>query len=395
HYPEPVSSYIYRNDTKNGKIIFTDVTKQVAPFLQNIGMVCDMVWTDFDNDGWQDLILVGEWMPLTFLKNNKGSFTNITATTGVQNKTGWWTSITAGDFDNDGDMDYVAGNLGLNSFFKASDKEPVSIYGADFDGDQSYDAIPALYIKDKNGDRKEFPANVRDDMVKQMIGTRRKFLNYKSYAEADINTILSKEERQKALILKANYLSSCYIQNNGNGKFEVKPLPVQAQLAPINGIVAEDVNGDGSLDLIMNGNDYGNEVANGQYDAMNGLVLLGNGKGDFHSLNFQQSGYFVPGDAKGLAKLLVGNEYSLAATQNRDKLQLFTLKEKSNVIRFKNDDVSAIIDFKNGRKRKLEIPYGTSFLSQSSRCMIADDSVQAVEVINGKGEKRVIRPASL
>jgi hypothetical protein len=174
NYPVPVSSYIYRNDTKNGKIIFSDVTAQVAPFLQDIGMVCDIVWTDFDNDGWQDLILVGEWMPLTFLKNNKGSFTNITATTGVQNKTGWWTSITAGDFDNDGDMDYVAGNLGLNSFFKASDEEPVSIYAADFDGDQSYDAIPALYIKDKNGDRKEFPANVRDDMVKQMIGTRAK-----------------------------------------------------------------------------------------------------------------------------------------------------------------------------------------------------------------------------
>ncbi|GEO11899.1 VCBS repeat-containing protein [Segetibacter aerophilus] len=390
-YPEPVSSYIYRNDTKDGKILFTDVTKDVAPFLKNVGLVCDIVWTDFDNDGWQDLIVTGEWMPLTFLKNNKGSFTNITATSGLQNKTGWWTSITAGDFDNDGDMDYIAGNLGLNSFFKASNKEPVSIYAADFDGDQSYDAIPALYIKDKNGDRKEYPANVRDDMVKQMIGTRRKFLNYKSYAEADINTILTKEELQKALVLKANYFSSCYIQNNGNGKFELKPLPVQAQLAPINGMVAEDINGDGSLDVVLNGNDYGNEVTNGQYDAMNGLVLLGNGKGDFYALSFQESGYYVPGDAKGLARLLVGNEYSLAATQNRDKLQLFTLKRKSDVIRFNNDDVSAIIELKNGRKRKLEIAYGTSFLSQSSRCMIADNSIQSIEVTNRKREKRVIK----
>ncbi len=395
HYPEPVSSYIFRNDTKNGKIIFTDVTKEVAPFLQNIGMVCDVVWTDFDNDGWQDLIMTGEWMPLTFLKNNKGSFTNITSTTGVQNKTGWWTSITAGDFDNDGDMDYVAGNLGLNSFFKASDKEPVSIYAADFDGDQSYDAIPVLYLKDKDGVRKEFPANVRDDMAKQMIGTRRKFLNYKSYAEADINTILTKEERQKALVLKANYFSSCYIQNNGNGHFEIKPLPPQAQLAPINGMVAEDVNGDGWLDLIMNGNDYGNEVANGQYDAMNGLVLLGNGQGDFKALSFRQSGYFIPGDAKGLAKLLVGNQYSLAATQNRDKLQLFTLQENKKIIRFKNDDVSAMINLKDGKKRKVEISCGSSFLSQSSRCMIADGSVGSIEVTNRKGEKRRIQQSSL
>jgi hypothetical protein len=358
-------------------------------------MVCDVAWTDFDNDGWQDLIITGEWMPITFLKNNRGRFTNITATSGLQNKTGWWTSIVAADFDNDGDIDYVAGNLGLNSFFKASDKEPVSIYADDFDGDQSYDAIPALYIKDKNGERKEFPANVRDDMVKQMIGTRRKFLNYKSYAEADINTVLSKEERQKALVLKANFLSSCYIQNNGNGHFECKPLPVQAQLAPINGIVAEDVNGDGALDLIMNGNDYGNEVANGQYDAMNGLVLLGDGKGNFQSMSFQQSGYYVPGDAKGLAKLVVANQYTLAATQNRNKLQLFTLRPNRKVIRFKNDDVIALIDLKNGRKRKLEINYGTSFLSQSSRCLLVDDTMQTIEVTNLKREKRIITTGEL
>lgn len=389
-YPGPVNSYIYRNDTKNGKIIFTDVTKQVAPFLHNIGMVCDAVWTDFDNDGWHDLILAGEWMPLTFLKNNKGSFTSITATTGVHNKTGCWTSITSGDFDNDGDIDYVAGNIGLNSFFKASDKEPVRVYAADFNGDKVYDAIPTLYIPDKNGDRKEYPANVRDDMIEQLIGTRRKFPSYKSYAEADINTILSTQEKQEALIVEGNYFSSCYMQNNGNGHFDLKPLPVHAQLAPINGIVAEDVNGDGWLDIVMNGNEYGNEVVNGQYDAMNGLVLLGNGKGDFQSLGFQQSGYFLPGDAKGLAKLVTGNSYSLAATQNRGKLQLFTLKQNAKIVRFNNNDVWAIIHLKNGRKRKHEIVYGSSFLSQSAQCMIAGKEVQLIEVINRKGEKRTI-----
>jgi hypothetical protein len=232
-------------------------------------------------------------------------------------------------------------------------------------------------------------------MIEQMIGMRRKFPGYKNYAEADVNLILTTEEMKTALVVKGNYFSSCYIQNNGDGHFELKPLPVQAQLAPINGMVAEDVNADGSLDIIINGNDYGNEVVNGQYDAMNGLVLLGNGKGEFQPLRCEQSGYFLPGDAKGLAKLLVANEYSLAATQNRDKLQLFTLKQKINVIKFKNDDVSAIIALENGKKRKLEISYGTSFLSQSSRCIIADNSVQAVEVTNLKGEKRVIRPKGL
>ena len=389
-YPEPVSSYIYRNDTKDGKITFTDVTLEVAPALNKIGLVCDVVWTDFDNDGYQDLIVAGEWMPLTFLKNNQGKFTNITATTGLQNKTGWWTSIVSGDFDNDGDMDYIAGNVGLNSFFKASSTEPVSIYAADFDGDNAYDAIPALYLPDQKGKRKVFPAHVRDDMVKQMISTRRKFQNYKSYAEADMQTLLTPEEMQKALVLKADHLASSYIQNNGNNQFTIKPLPIQAQLAPLNGMVACDLNGDSFLDLVINGNDYGNEVVNGQYDAMNGLVMLGDGKGQFKPMSLQQSGYYVPGDAKGLAALTVGNSMAFAATQNRKKLQLFSLKQQGKVVRFKADDVSAIIHFTNESKRKLEINYGTSFLSQSSGFIQVNNNMGRIEILNRKGIKRML-----
>lgn len=389
-YPEPVSSFIYRNDSKDGNVKFTDVTAKAAPFLNKIGLVCDAVWTDFDNDGWQDLLIAGEWMPLTFLKNIKGTFTNVTAATGLQNKKGWWTSITAGDFDNDGDMDYVAGNLGLNSFFKASDKEPVSIYAADFDGDQSYDAIPTLYLPGANGNKKEYPAHVRDDMVKQMISTKRKFQNYKSYAEADIHGLLNKEEQQKALVLRANFFASCYIQNKGNNSFEAKPLPAEAQLAPLNGIVAEDVNDDGWLDLVINGNEYGNEGVNGRYDAMNGLLLSGNGKGGFQPLSLQKSGFYVPGDAKGLVKLMIGNKYGVAATQNRDLLQLFTLQTNNKIFRFNNDDVWAIIRLKNGGIRKVEIPYGSSFLSQSSRFIRTNDTMQSIEITNRKGEKRKI-----
>jgi hypothetical protein len=132
NFPKPVSSFIYRNDSKNGVIKFTDVTAQVAPDLKNIGLVCDAMWTDFDNDGWQDLILVGEFMPITYFKNEKGKLKNITSTTGTENKKGWWTSIVSGDFDNDGDIDYVIGNIGLNSFYKGSEKYPVTIYAKDF-----------------------------------------------------------------------------------------------------------------------------------------------------------------------------------------------------------------------------------------------------------------------
>ncbi|HKG67955.1 MAG TPA: VCBS repeat-containing protein, partial [Segetibacter sp.] len=164
NYPKPVSSFIYRNDTKDGVIKFTDVTASIAKPLQNIGMVCDAVWTDFDNDGSQDLILAGEWMPVTFLKNNKGNFENITPSTNIADKKGWWTSILPADFDNDGDIDYIVGNLGLNSFFKANDQYPATIYAKDFDNNGSFDAIPTLYLPTSQEDttRREYPVHTRD-----------------------------------------------------------------------------------------------------------------------------------------------------------------------------------------------------------------------------------------
>src|SRR5204863_2039797 len=131
-YPLSVTSFIYRNDSKKGQIKFTDVTNEIAPSLKNIGMVCDAIWTDFDNDGWTDLVVVGEWMPITFFRNDHGKFQNITAQSGISNQIGWWNSIAGGDFDNDGDIDYIVGNLGKNSFFRASDQYPVSVYAKDF-----------------------------------------------------------------------------------------------------------------------------------------------------------------------------------------------------------------------------------------------------------------------
>ena len=387
-YPEPVSSFIYRNDSKDGNISFTDITAQAAPELNKIGLVCDAVWTDFDNDGWQDLIVVGEWMPVTFFKNNRGALQKLTPPGNLPMKIGWWNSITAGDFDNDGDMDYVAGNLGLNSFFRASEKEPVSIYAADFDEDPSYDAIPAVYLPSVNGSKKEFPANVRDEVIKQMVSTRRKFPLYKDFALADINALLDKEAQKKALILRANYFESCYIQNNGSNRFELKPLPMQAQWSPVNGLLTDDVNGDGFLDIVLNGNDHGNEVVNGRYDALNGLVLLGDGKGEFQPLSLQQSGFYMPGDAKALAKLVVGNKVCFAGTQNRNSLQLFALQSPKQIVRLNHDDVYAILTLKDGRKRKVEVPYGSSFLSHSSRFVTCSEGVLAVDIVNRKGEKR-------
>jgi hypothetical protein len=155
-------------------------------------------------------------------------------------------------------------------------------------------------------------------------------------------------------------------------------------------MIAEDINGDGNLDLVLSGNDYGNEVVNGRYDACNGLVLLGDGAGNFTPLSLQQSGFFVPGDAKALVKLVAGKNWAVAASQNRNLLQLFTHTRAPEIIRFENGDAVAVIHFKNGKKRKAELHYGTSFLSQSARFITTDSSMQQIEIWNNKGEKRTV-----
>ena len=146
-YPKPVSSMILRNDSKNGVVKFTDVTSSAAKDLKDIGLVCDAIFSDFDNDGWPDLILTGEWMPITFLKNDHGVFKNVTGNTGISDKLGWWNSIVAGDFNHDGKTDYIVGNTGLNTFYKASEKYPVYITAKDFDKNGSFDAFPIRVFK--------------------------------------------------------------------------------------------------------------------------------------------------------------------------------------------------------------------------------------------------------
>jgi hypothetical protein len=392
HYPKAVSSFIYRNDSENGHIRFTDVTGTVAKDLIHIGMVCDAVWTDFDNDGWQDLVLAGEWMPLTFLKNNKGIFTNVTAASGVGDRTGWWNSIAPGDFDNDGDMDYIVGNLGENSFYRASMQCPVRAYAGDFDHNGIYDMIPALYLPDVDGERKEFPAVGRDDLLKQINAMRRKFPSYRSYATATMDKLLSDKDRDSALIVQANDFKTSLLRNDGHGKFTLIDLPVEAQFSVINGMVVDDFDNDGNLDVVMNGNDYGTEVATGRYDALNGLYLKGDGKGNFAATSILQSGIFIPGNGKALIKLRgPDNRCLIVAGENRGPLSVFELKERRPLYSVLPSDRCAQIRLKNGKTRRQELYYGYSFLSQSSRFLQLNDEVRSVEISDLNNEKRTLK----
>lgn len=390
-YPKPVSSFIYRNDSKDGVVKFTDVTGEVAKGLNNVGLSCDALWTDFDNDGWIDLIVAGEFMPLKFFKNNHGTFELLH--TALDSQVGWWNSIIPGDFDNDGDIDYIVGNTGQNSFYRPTDKYPVRVYAKDFDNNGIYDALPSIYLPASGSDTamKEFPAQTRDDEIKQMIEFRRKFPTYKSYADATMDSLLTPDELKGALVLSANNFKSCYVRNDGNGHFTMMPLPLQAQFSSLFGMVAEDVDGDGNLDVVITGNDYGTDVGVGRYDALNGLVLKGDGKGGFTPLTILQSGIFIPGNGKALVELTNKNgQCLLAASQNRGPLKVYLLKDGTKKLPVQPGDVYAMLTLQNGKKRKVELNYGAGFLSQSARFINIDAQITGIEITNAKGEKRAL-----
>jgi hypothetical protein len=389
-YPKPVSSILLRNDSHDGITKFTDVSAAVAPALKDIGLVCDVLFTDYDNDGWPDLIMAGEWMPITMLRNDHGKFVNTTTNTGIADKLGWWTSIVAGDFRNTGRTDYIVGNLGQNSLMQADDKYPVYITAKDFDN-SGYSAVPSIFLKDEKGVRKEFPVAGRDDMTKQMISMKKKFTNYKSYAKATLDEVLSPEQREGALRLKANMLKSVYLRNDGNGKFTMIPLPMQAQISVLNGMEVGDFDGDGNLDILINGNDYGTDASIGRYDALNGLVLKGDGKGGFKPLSILQSGIYIPGNGKALVKLRNGKgKVLVAASQHKDFLKVFEQRTASNTIAVKPDDAYALIKFKNGKTAKQEFYYGASFLSQSARFICDNGQIQGISIVNNAGKKRSV-----
>ncbi|MFN8357852.1 MAG: VCBS repeat-containing protein [Spirosomataceae bacterium] len=389
-YPLPAPSFILRNDSKPNAVRFTDVTKQVAPELSNLGLTCDALWTDYDNDGWMDLALAGEWMPVTFLKNEKGKLTKASIAA-LNNATGWWNSVVGGDFDNDGDTDYIVGNTGMNTFFRASDKEPVRIYAKDFDNNGSFDAIPSIYLPATQTEpiRQEYPYNVRDDMIKQMISTRAKFPDYKSYSMATLPELLKENERKDALVLSVNYLKTSYLENIGNSNFALKALPIQAQFAPVFGMIADDFDQDGFLDVLLAGNDYGSELLQGRLDALNGLLLKGDGKGNFSPESIVQSGICIAGDGKALVKLTdAKGRYLALASQNKNNLKAYRRQLSGRSIRLQPYDAYALLTYTNGKQRKEEVPYGSSFYSQNARVLNVSPQVKAIEVVDFKGNKR-------
>lgn len=314
-YPAPPESFILENKSTPENIKFEDITPEVAPSLTDIGMVTDASWTDYDNDGWTDLVLTGEWMPITFLRNNRGTFENRTNELGLEDSTGWWFSAEAADFDQDGDMDFIVGNLGLNYKYKANETETFDIYYNDFDKNGEKDIVLSYF----NGGKK-YPLRGRECSSQQMPGIKKKFENYASFSVATLEDVYTEKMLEKSLHYRVKSFASVYLENK-NGEFISHPLPNEAQLSCINQILVDDFNGDSHTDVLIAGNLYASEIETPRNDASNGLLLTGNSAGSFKPVAARKSGFFAPGDVKQMASIEVKGKPYILVAKNDDSLQ--------------------------------------------------------------------------
>lgn len=303
---------------QNNKGSFADVTDQVSPSFRQAGMVSGIAFADLDKDGTEEMIVTGEWMPIEVYKKTNGVYADATESFGLANSNGWWNCVSVADLDKDGDMDLIAGNLGLNSRLKATADEPIKMYAKDFDANGSVDPIMAYYWRDVC-----YPLPTRDLLLKQVPSLKKKFTRYSEYSKARMEDLYSESDLASAQRLEAKTFETSWFENQ-NGKFIQHSLPKDAQFAPVKQMLARDLNGDGNPDLLIVGNDYGTEIETGRYDAGNGLVLLGDGKGKFTPQPNRFSGLWASLDARNVLDVKLANGKTIyVVANNNDRLQVF------------------------------------------------------------------------
>jgi hypothetical protein len=388
NYPFPDRSFLFRNDSKGpDNVHFTDITSEAGDGLERVGLASSVLWSDYDSDGWVDLILTGEWMPVTIFKNNEGRFVNKTVSSGLNEYTGWWNSLTGADFDKDGDIDYVAGNHGLNTRYKVSQEEPMRVIAKDFDNNGIVDPVCTYFVQGKN-----YPIYHRNIMIDQMPFIQVKYDRYEEYARATFDDIFNNEQLEGAYLVDSRFFNTAYIENLGDGSFQIQSLPLEAQFAPVFGVLTNDYNDDGYMDILLTGNSYSSNVEDGQYDAFTGLYLVGDGTGNFKAVPSRESGFFVDGDAKGMAELTLSDGRPLIlAAQNSGKMKVYEANNSTHeFIRLKKDDFCADILYKNGKTEHREFYYGSGYLSNSSRICKISANVETVTVTSYNGNSRKI-----
>ena len=387
NYPLPPKSILLRNDSNSAQDIrFSEVTSQVSPALEQVGLISAVLWTDYNQDGWVDLLLAGEWMPLTLFRNERGMLVDVTASTGLEQYSGWWSSLTSADFDQDGDIDYVAGNAGLNTPYQVSSDYPMQIFAKDFDNNGSTEPICTYYVQGKN-----YPMYHRELLHEQLPYLKKKFPSYHAYASASFSDIFTKSELNDAYTADSRHHATSYLENRGDGTFQVLALPAEAQVSPVFGLLANDYNQDSYPDLLIAGNSYDLNSQTGQHDAGIGLYLMGDGRGGLAPMVGRKSGFVVDGDAKGMAQLSKGDGSTLVlVTQNDDSLRVFSPTAKNRVVPLNDDDAFADLYYETGKTERREFYHGSGYLSQSSRVCLLPSGVVSIKVTTYTGKAREI-----
>ena len=323
-YGVPAQSLLLRND---GRGHFTNVTAQLAPDLERIGMVTDAVWRDVDGDGRVDLVVVGEWMPITVFRNVGGGRLSKLAIPGLETSDGWWNRIVASDFTGSGRVDFIVGNLGENGRLHASASEPVTMYAKDFDHNGSFEQIITAFDHGVS-----HPLALRDDLLRAVPVLKERFPTYASYAGKTVEQVFSAAELTGARVDRAYTFATTLVRNDGGGRFTLVPLPTEAQLAPVYGIAAADVDRDGHTDLLLAGNFDGFRPELGRMAASYGLVLRGDGKGAFTPVRAPESGFFVPGQARDIQRLRGAAGDLFIVARNNDRPLLFRATSRGRQI---------------------------------------------------------------
>ena len=388
-YPSTPMSALLAN--RDGNLV--DVTDQACPALRQCGMVTAALWTDTDGDGWADLLVAGEWMPLRLFHNNgNGTFSEATAAAGFATQTGWWNSLTAADVNNDGAIDYIAGNVGLNTKYHASPDHPAGIYYVDVEKNGKCEIIESEYEGDKL-----FPVRGRSCSSRAMPSLKEKFPTFHDWGAALLPEIYSTEKLAGALHLTATQLASGVFLNDGHGHFTFREFPRLAQTSPIFGTAAFDVNGDGNIDIFAAQNFHGPQVETGRFDGGLSLLLLGDGQGGFTPAPPAQSGIAVPGEGRGVAVgdlnsdgrpdfLLTRTNENVAAYINRGDPagHAFTVKLQGAVGNADAIGARITVRFKNGKQQATELYAGSGYLSQSAPLAffnyVASNPPEAIEV---------------
>jgi len=314
-YGVPAPSYIYLNNGNGG---FQNATEEIAPTLNDLGMVTNAVWSDIDNDNDQDLIVVGEWMHPTIFKNDNGKLSNDSEQAGTSGFRGWYHRIEASDVDDDGDMDFILGNHGLNSRFKASPSQPIKLYVNDFDQNGSPEQIFTRMVDGKN-----LPYTLKHELQMQIPAIKKRYLKYEAFNDQTMEQIFSPAQLEKAVVSEATHLASSLMINNGDGTFDIKALPVQAQLSPTYAISTADFNGDGNTDILLGGNQHRVKPQAGRYDANYGVLLTGDGKGNFSAVSKSATGLSIEGEVRDFLVREVNGEKVLFIAMNNEAVKAY------------------------------------------------------------------------